>query len=157
MKRIIFMCGIAFCTFMFLTSALAQQAPGAPGASGQSAGPGMGMGMGMGNGMDMSNMQMMCMPMMQQMVGHALLADDIMQIMKETLEIEQKIVQGVTAKERKALTSEIQKKIARIDQMKMQLRNMMMKPATPGPSSGTDQPGTGPKPEMTPKADPHGH
>lgn len=154
MKRIIVVCGIVFFMMLF-SNAFAQQAPGAPGPSGQSAGPGM--GMGMGKGMDMGNMQMMCMPMMQRMMGHALLADDIMQIMKETLEIEQKILQGVTAKEKKALVSEIQKKVARIDQMKMQLRNMMMKPAAPGPSSGMNQPGTGQMPGKTPEKDEHGH
>lgn len=147
MKRTVVVCGIVFCMMLF-SNAFAQQAPASPVPSGQPAGPGMGMGMGMGmgKGMDMGNMQMMCMPMMQQMVGHALLADDIMQMMKEILEIEQKIVQGVTAQEKKALVSEIQKKIARVDQMKMQLRNMFMRPAAAVPSSGTNQSGTVPMP-----------
>ncbi len=98
---------------------------------------------GQAGGMMMKgDMMQMCAPMMTQMVGQAIMTRDIMQLMKEVIQVEQKIVKGLNARERKQVLANLDEKLKRIDQMMSDMRTGMMKTSpcpVPAPGQGVPQ------------------
>jgi len=110
-------------------------------------GPGM-----MGKGMMDRNMMQMCMPMMNRMTGQMLAVSEMMQILKETLQIERRIIQGVSAAERKSLAADIERNLDRLNRMMNQFRGAMMG----GPPTGAPM-APGIVEPVTPPKNPHAH
>ncbi len=94
-----------------------------------------------GGTMMKGDMMQMCAPMMKQMMGQAIMTRDIMQLMKEVIQVEQKIVKGLNARERKQVLADLDEKLKRIDQMMSDMRTGMMKvPPCPVPAPGQGVP-----------------
>lgn len=90
-------------------------------------------------GMMQDGMMQMCAPMMMQMMGRNMMIRDMLQVMKESLQTQQKIVEGVSAGEREALAAELGRNIQKLERMMDEMRAAMMhdppKPAgAPAPS-----------------------
>lgn len=74
-------------------------------------------GMKMGEGQQMSMMQM-CMPMMQQMMGQKMMMQEMMKMMMEMMKMQEKLMMGPKAGDRKMMMKEI-------SMMKEKMQNMM--------------------------------
>jgi hypothetical protein len=75
-----------------------------------------------------------------------------MQLMKEIIQVEQKIVRGLNSKERKQVLAELDLKLKRIDRMMDDMRSGMMQ--DPQPPASPQVPGKGPG---APQQAPSGH
>lgn len=83
------------------------------------------------------DMMQMCGPMMRQ----AIITRDLMQLMKEVIQIEQKIAKGLNAGERKQVLAELDQMLERIDQIMNDMTAGMMKaPPSPAPAPGQGAP-----------------
>lgn len=98
------------------------------------------------------DMMQMCAPMMKHMMGQTIMTRDIMQLMKEIIQVEQKIVRGLDAQERKQVLAELDLKLRRIDRMMDDMRSGMMQ--DPQPPVSPRVPGKGPG---APQQAPSGH
>lgn len=87
------------------------------------------------------DMMQMCAPMMKQMMGQAIMTRDLMQLMKEVIQVEQKIVKGLNAGERKQMLADLDEKLTRIDKMMDDMRRGMIQGPTPAtvPPAGAPQ------------------
>lgn len=86
------------------------------------------------------DMMQMCEPMMRRMMEQAIITRDMMQLVKEVVQIEQRIVKGLNAAEREQVLAELDQKLKRIDQMMSEMRAVMMK-AQPSPAPAPGQGG----------------
>jgi hypothetical protein len=69
--------------------------------------------------------------MMKQMMGQVIITRDLMQLLKEVILVEQKIVQGLNAKERKQVLADLDQKLKRIDRMMDDMRTGIMQGPPP--------------------------
>lgn len=87
-------------------------------------------------------MMQMCAPMMKHMMGQAVMTRDLMQLLKEVIQVEQKIVKGVSARERKPLLADLDEKLKRIDKIMDDMRKGIMQgppPASAPPAGDAKQ------------------
>jgi len=85
-----------------------------------------------GQGMTMEACQKM--PMMQQTMKNKMMMQEIMGMMKDTLKMQQKMVEGVKSAEKKEMMKELSRMTDRIDVMMSETKDMMkpgMKCETP--------------------------
>jgi len=100
------------------------------------------------------DMMQMCAPMMKHMMGQTIVTRDIMQLMKEIIQVEQKIVRGLNAKERKQVLAELDQKLEKLDRMMDDMRSGMMQGQQP--SASPQSPGKGPgEPQQAPSGHVH--
>lgn len=90
------------------------------------------------------DMMQMCAPMMKQMMGQAIITSEMMQLMKEVIQVEQKMVKGLSAKERKQVLADLDEKLKRLDRMMDDMRRGMMQVSPPGASTGPETPNQAP-------------
>ncbi len=131
---------------VFLCSGVfAQGTPCANMSAGQQI-PGQESQQGAAGGMMMKgDMMQMCAPMMKQMMGQAIMTRDMMQLMKEVIQVEQKIIKGLSARESKEVLADLDQKLQRLDRMMDDMRTGMMQgpplPASPqGPGAPQQAP-----------------
>jgi hypothetical protein len=130
---------IFFCILLLAVScvgAYAQDAPCANMAAGQQPMP-----QGQAGGMMKGDMMQMCEPMMKHMMGQAIMTRDMLQLVKEVIQVEQKIVKGLNARERKQALADLDEKLKRIDRMMDDMRKGMMQgpPPATAPQAGAPQ------------------
>jgi hypothetical protein len=109
MMRAIIVLAILFLTNV---SAQAQTGGGMPGEQKGQAGQGM---------MVEEGQQM---PMMQHMMGHGMMMQDMMQVMKKMIEIQQKMIGGVKPAEKKELAKALSQMLAKMDEMMAGMKGM---------------------------------
>jgi hypothetical protein len=123
------------------------------------------------HGQGMMQGGMMC-PKMGQMMGHGMMARDMMQMMTDMLKMQQKMLRGLSAVEKKEMTAEIDKMMDKMEKMMSDSRGMMMRGMgdMQGGMMGHGMMGGGmapqvepekgvtePAKEPVPKSDPHKH
>lgn len=111
----------------------------------------------MQGGQQMPMMQMG--PKMGQMMGHGMMARDLMQMMMDIVKVQQKMIRGLSPVEKKEMMKEADKMIERLEGMMSDMRGMMkhgmMEQPAPAPSKEPESKET--EKEAAPKADPHKH
>ncbi len=76
-------------------------------------------------GDQMQGMMQMC-PRMGQMMGHGMMARDMMQMMTDVIKTQQKIIRGLSPVEKKEMMKETDKMLEQIEKMMSDMRGMMM-------------------------------
>ena len=77
----------------------------------------------MGQGMMMDTCQHM--PMMQHMMKNKMMMQEMMGVMKDTLKMQQKIVEGVKSAEKKEMVNELSRMMDKVDVMMSEMKEMM--------------------------------
>jgi hypothetical protein len=111
-----------------------------------------------GQQMQGQGMMQMC-PKMGQMMGHGMMARDMMQMMMDMMKVQQKMIRGISPVEKKEMMKETDKMMERMERMMSDMRGMMMHGMMeqPAPASSKEPESKETEKETTPKADPHKH
>lgn len=114
-----------------------------------------------GQGMIQGGQQMMqmCHMMGRGIMGHGMMARDMMQIMTDMIKMQQKIIRGLSPVEKSEMVKDADKMLERLDKMMSDMRGMMMhgmmEQPSPPPFMEPEEKVT--EKEFTPKTDPHKH
>jgi hypothetical protein len=101
------------------------------------------------------------MPMMQHMMKNKTMVQEMMGMMKDTLKMQQKIVEGVKSAEKKEMVKELSRMMDKVDVMMSVMKDMMkpgMKCETPCDAcKKMEQKNEAPAKEEIPQPEPHKH
>ncbi len=96
--------------------------------------------------------QMQCMsqmsPMMGGMMGHGMMARDLMQMMADVVKMQQKMIRGLSPVEKREMQKETDRMLDRIEKMMSEMRWMMLRGATGQPPSPAAAPTESPTEEQ---------
>jgi hypothetical protein len=101
------------------------------------------------------------MPMMQHMMKNKMMMQEMMGIIKDTLKMQQKMLEGVKSAEKKEMAKDLSRMMDKVDLMMSETKNMMksgMKCETPCDAcKKMEQKNEAPAKEETPQPEPHKH
>lgn len=112
----------------------------------------------MHGGQQMQGMMEMC-PQMRQMMGHGMMARDMMQMMTDIIRMQQKIIRGLSPVEKKEMMKDTDRMLDKIEKMMSDMRGMMMHGMMdqPVPLPSQESASKETEGEAPPKADLHKH
>ncbi len=110
----------------------------------------------------MQGMMQMCpkmCPRTGQMMGHGMMARDMMQIMTDMIGMQQKMIRGLSPVEKKEMMKDAEKMIEKLEKMMTDMRGMMMHGMMeqPSPATSKEADSDETEKEAAPGTDPHKH